>query len=61
MSDMRCWKCGRSVGVYADEIGNRRLAHVIPIALHRAVLPEEHPMARPLNFWERVFPRGGAS
>lgn len=58
---MKCGKCGRKIGVYFDEIGNRWLAHVVPLAFHRAQLPEGHPLAHPRSFVERVFPKGGAS
>lgn len=34
---MRCARCGRRVGIYLNELG-RYVAHVIPLALHRAEL-----------------------
>ena len=35
---MRCARCGRRVGIYLNEVSGRYVAHVIPLALHRAVL-----------------------
>jgi hypothetical protein len=36
---MRCTRCGRRVGIYLNEVSGRYVAHLIPLALHRAVLP----------------------
>lgn len=37
----RCGRCGRRVGIYLNEVSGRYVAHVIPFALHRAVLTQE--------------------
>lgn len=37
--DWRCDICGRRVGIYLTEMGPY-VAHVIPLALHKAVLRE---------------------
>lgn len=57
---MNCVKCGRRIAVYFDEIGNRWLGHAFPFALHRAALPDDHPLANPLSLWERLFPKAGS-
>jgi hypothetical protein len=35
---MRCTTCGRRIAVYLNEVSGRYLAHVIPLALHKATL-----------------------
>lgn len=40
--DLRCARCGRRIGIYLTEMG-RYVAHVIPLALHRAVLARPEP------------------
>lgn len=37
---LRCGKCGRRIGVYLDEVSGRYLAHRLPLAFHRATLPD---------------------
>lgn len=39
MSDLRCARCGRRLGIYLNEVTGRYLAHRVPFKLHRAVLP----------------------
>ena len=41
METVNCGRCGRRVGIYLNEVSGRYVAHVIPFALHRAVLTQE--------------------